>query len=215
MESQENADEPKSETKPTPPPPTITTPNAPSLKTLKQIVLGVAVVLFLLSCIKAYRDNRDKEFLKVALTSTLNPTNRYFNKIEEEITWEADKRLLDSRNCNHSQDGISCFFWSQKDTSKQATLVFDRVDMAEIYAAVIRRGHDRDLIKDHFDKTYKLPTEKEDPWDEDFVDKVGLLSTGICFSKNKDWDGAKYNYNSVWESICFAVARKRTFRQNN
>lgn len=150
----ETKQEPRSNPMPLPAPDA----KAPSLKTLKQIVLGVAVILFILSCIKSYRDNRDKDFLQAALTSTLNPTNRYFNKIEAEINWEARRRRLDSRNCNHSSDGIICFFWAEGDTSKQATLVFDRVDMAEIYAAVIRNGHTRELIRDHFDHKYEPPT---------------------------------------------------------
>jgi hypothetical protein len=161
----------------------------------KKVLVGAASIAFAAGIAKAASDDREREFLKTALTSTLIPTNREMGKIEDEFDWEANQRLLDDGSCHHSSDGDICFYWSKEDPYKKATLVFDRGDLAEVYAKVLQGGHTRRLIKDRFDHEYKLPSNGDQEWDDEFIDKVGLLATGICFSKNKSWANAEYNYD--------------------
>ena len=154
-----------------------------------------ACIAFLAGIAKAVSDENDKKFLKNAVTSTLVPTNPQFTKIEREIDQKRDSRGMNSGDCYHRDNGDTiCFFFSTTDPWKNATVVFNRGEVAQIYANQLDRENNRDLIKDQFDHKYE-PVARDDDWDEEFVDRIGVLGTGICFSKNSSWEGADYNYS--------------------
>lgn len=158
----------------------------------KRILVGAAVFTCLFAIIKAVGDDRDKKFMKTALISTLVPANSSYTKIVPEVEAAGTKRLFDDSPCHHSPDGMVCFFSSQKDNSKHATLVLNRSEIAQMYANEIDKTSNNTLIGPAFDQLYKpIP---RDGWDEEFADKGGLLGMAVCYNMFNHW-GSDYNYD--------------------
>ena len=156
----------------------------------KRILVGAAAVTCLLAIIKAVGDDHDKKFMKIALISTLVPANSSYANLVPEIEAAGEKRLFDDSPCHHSQDGMACFFSSKSDNTKHATLVLNRSEIAQMYANEIAKTSNDTLIRAAFDQPYK-PTMD---WDEEFVDKAGLLGTAVCYNMFDHW-GSGYNYD--------------------
>jgi hypothetical protein len=156
----------------------------------KRILIGAAAITCLVAIIKAVMDDRDKQFMKIALISTLVPANSSYTKLVPEIEAAGKKRDLDDSPCHHSADGMACFFSSQRDTSKHETLVFNRSEIAQMYANDIDKTSNDVWIKAAFDHPYKRTGE----WDEEFADKAGLLGMAVCYNMFDHW-GSDYNYD--------------------
>ncbi len=159
----------------------------------KKVLVTAACIAFLAAIAKSVSDDREKQFLKDAITLTLVPTNPQFTRIQDEFDHERDLRGMNAGSCHHQDFGDICFYYSTTDPWKNATVVFNKEEVAKIYANQLDKKNSEDLIKDRFDHLYQPIG--EDDWDEEFVDRVGLLGMGICFSKNDSWEGAGYNYD--------------------
>ncbi len=158
----------------------------------KRILVGAAAVTCLFAIIKAVADNHDKRFMKTALISTLVPSNSSYVNLVPEIEAAGEKRLFDDSPCHHSPDGMACFFLSKSDNRKHATVVLNRSEIAQMYANEIDRTSNDTLIKVAFDQLYEqLPATG---WDEEFVDKAGLLGMAVCYNMFDHW-GSDYNYD--------------------
>jgi hypothetical protein len=143
---------------------------------VKAFLIGLAVLASLGSVIKAMNDQADKEFMKRALTSTLTPSSSSYAKLSENVHVVVQNRGFSGHwNYFHSPDGLTCFF-SSEDGSKHGTLVFNRSEMAQMYANLIaRRNNDKD-VEAAFEQSY-VPKELE----EEFMDKVGVLGFAVFF----------------------------------
>jgi hypothetical protein len=139
-------------------------------------LIALAVLASLASVVKAINDESDKEFMKAALTSTLVPSSTCYaqfskdlSKIGKRFGFNADPRFY------HNPEGATCFF-SSTDGSKRGTLVFDRSDIAKIYANQIARRNNEKDIAEAFDQSY-------DPkdWEEELRNKVCVLGFGVFF----------------------------------
>jgi hypothetical protein len=160
-----------------------------SLRT-KRILVGAAAVTCLFAIIRAVIDDHDKTFMKTALISTLVPANSSYTTLVPEIEAAGEKRLFDDSPCHHNQDGMACFFASKSDTTKHATVVLNRSEIAQMYANEIDKTSNDKLIKAAFDQSYEATT----GWDEEFVDKAGLLGMAVCYNMFDHW-GSDYNYD--------------------
>jgi hypothetical protein len=156
----------------------------------KRILVGVAVVTCLLAIMKAVGDEHDKKFMKIALISTLVPANSSYTKIVPEIEDAGKTRHFDDSPCHHSPDGMACFFSSQNDAGRHATVVLNRSEIAQMYANEIDKTPNDKLIKAAFDGLYTPPKD----WDEEFADKAGLLGMAVCYNMFDHW-GSDYNYD--------------------
>jgi hypothetical protein len=158
----------------------------------KGILIGLAVLTCIFASIKAIGDDHDKKFMKVALIANLVPDNSSYAKLTPEIEAAGEKRHFDDSPCHHSSDGMACFFSSKSDNSIHATVVLNRSEIAQMYANDLDKTSNDRLSKTVFDRIYK-PIKGND-WDEEFVDKAGILAMAVCYSMFDRW-GSDYNYD--------------------
>lgn len=129
--------------------------------------------------------------MKTALISTLVPANSSYVNLVPEIEAAGQARHFDDSPCHHSADGMACFFLSKSDNSKHATVVLNRSEIAQMYANDIDKTSNDKLIKAAFDQSYEPLA---DEWDEEYVDKAGLLGMAVCYNMFDHW-GSDYNYD--------------------
>jgi hypothetical protein len=175
-------------------------------KKAQAVLIALAVLASLASVFKAISDESDKEFMKAALTSTLVPSSTCYQQFTKDLSrignrfgFNGDPRFY------HNLEGATCFF-SSTDGSKRGTLVFDRSDIAKIYAnQIAHRNNDKD-IAEAFDRSY-------DPkdWEEELRNKVCILGFGVCFDQYRhfpteffyDDNGVRidFDYNSNRKTV--------------
>jgi hypothetical protein len=155
---------------------------------VKVFLISLAALASLASVIKAVADASDKEFMKTAIISTLTPSNFAFQKLVNDIHDEDNQAGFDTEICHHDADGMTCFLSSSTDKNKHGTLVFNRMDIAEMYANDIQRTSNKKLIDAAFAQSYD-PKELK----EEFSDKVGLLGTAVFFNMYGRWPDYTYD----------------------
>jgi hypothetical protein len=106
---------------------------------VKAFLIALAVAASLASIVKAFGDASDKEFMKRAVISGLTPANSAYQSFVDEIEKQVAKQNFEVDTCHHSNDGMTCFLTSTADKTKHADLVFNRAEIAEMYANDI--GH--------------------------------------------------------------------------
>lgn len=131
------------------------------------LALGTSIA----SILKAREDGRDKEFLQLALTSSLVPSHSGYNRFYADFGAAAKTLGYDDANftCHHNEEGLACFFAS-RDGSKHGTLVLDKAEVAQMYATQLQRKDNQVFCKALFDKRFAPSV-----FDEEFLDKVGIL----------------------------------------
>lgn len=154
---------------------------------VKVFLIGLAVAASLASIVKAFGDASDKEFMKRAVISGLTPANSAYQNFTDEIEKEAAKRNFAVDTCHHSSDGMTCFMTSTADKTKHADLVFNRAEIAEMYANDIGHASNDNPIITAFIQQYDTKNYRED-----FTDKMGLVGTGVIFTVYGTQ--ADYNY---------------------
>jgi hypothetical protein len=155
----------------------------------------VKAVLILLAClasagsiVKASKDESDKQFMKTALTATLIPSNSSYAKLWDDVDRRAREHGFDNVTCHHNPDGMTCFL-SSKSGDKHATLVFNKSDIAEMYANQIGQKSNMSVIDKVFKQRY-TPVNL----DEEFLDKIGVLGFGTFFNMYYHFP-SDYNYD--------------------
>jgi hypothetical protein len=119
------------------------------------------------SVYKHYQDEADKAFLQTALISTLHPSNAEYQKFYGDLTkvvFPSDQQDVEY-DCHHSDDGLTCFLGSREQVA-----VFNRADVASMYANVIRGMSNQGAIKAVLDKKFESDSDYED-----LLDKIGIL----------------------------------------
>jgi len=144
---------------------------------VKGFLIGLAVAASLASIVKAFGDASDKEFMKRAVVSGLTPANSAYQNFTDEIERQVAKKKFAVDTCHHSSDGMTCFMTSTADKTKHADLVFDRAEIAEMYANDIGHASNDRPINVAFTQQYDTKNYRED-----FTDKIGLVGTGVVFS---------------------------------
>jgi hypothetical protein len=142
---------------------------------VKAILIVLAILASAGSIAKAYNNESDKEFMKTALASNLTPSNSSFAKLTSDVDEIAKTKGFDLNRCHHTQDGMTCFL-STTSGDKRTTLVFNKSDIAEMYANQIARKPNKSMIEKLF-KTRYSPNDL----DEEFLDKIGALAFGTFF----------------------------------
>ena len=153
----------------------------------KAALIGMAVVASGLSILKAAEEDSAQRFMRMALTSTLTPSNASYLKLGQEVFDDAG---YDDVSCYHDADGMTCFLGSAKDKNKHATLVLNKLEVAEMYANEIERSSNRKFLSGTMSIVY-------DPsyLDDELCDKIGVLGSGIFFSLYHRWPDYNYDGN--------------------
>jgi hypothetical protein len=149
----------------------------------KNILIVVAIIVFGFSVWKAIDDESEKEFMQNMLISTIIPSNSAYVKLYDDVNEAATKiGYVVQDSCNHSDDGMICLLYkkeeahSAKNNAYSATVVFDKQEVAEMYANRMRKCSNSKLVSDAIQKVYE-PKELR----EEFLDRVGILGFGIFF----------------------------------
>jgi hypothetical protein len=167
----------------------------PPLK-VKIFLIALAVAASLGSIIKAFNDESDKRFLKTALTSTLVPPSSYYPKLARDVVVVARTRGFGQYQYYHTADGTS-FFLSSTDQSKHATLVFNKDEVAKMYANQIAREDNGRSVNEAFEQA-SAPAEMGD----EFLDKVCVLGFEVFFDMFRHYP-VDYTYDDSGIRIFF------------
>jgi len=157
---------------------------------VKIFLIGLAVLASIGSIVKALDDEADKRFMENALISTLSPPNPAYKALQADIE-KAIQPDFDQDYCFHNTDGMTCFL-SKSDNTKNATVVFNRSEVAALYANDLRRASNKTLINKGLSDQFE-PAKM----DEDFEDKVGILGCAICFQATNFWGEYTYDDKAV------------------
>src|SRR5262249_8482284 len=110
-------------------------------------------------------------------------------KLCDDVDEGAKSRGFDQdTHCYHSSDGMVCLLAS-KDENRHATLVFNRTEIANMYANQIRGSSNKEIV----DSSFKQSFSTKDMQDE-FLDKVDLLGFQVFFSMFGRFP-SDYNYD--------------------
>jgi hypothetical protein len=179
----------------------------------KVVLIALAILSTTGSVIKIASDQVDKNFMKTALTSVLVPSNPTYQRFYDLVEGPTSAKGFDSDLvCHHQEQGMVCFL-SNELGDRHATIVFNKVDIAELYAQDISKTnpatigqdsasrfvmwclsavdskHERDVVGDLLEETV-IPKDME----EGFMDKVGVLGYGVFFNMFGRWP-TDYNYD--------------------
>src|ERR1051326_1587058 len=189
-------------------------------KNVKIFLIVLAAVASIGSIVKAVNDDSDKEFMKTALMSTLKPSNSVYERLTAEVDESAKTRGFEQNAyCIHyDEGGMTCFLHSATE-GKQGTLVFNKAEIAEMYANQIRRENNKKMIDAVFRQTYS-----PDDLHEEFVDKIGLLGFAVFFNVygrfpsdyNYDGFGVRVDFeeDGKKQSVGFSPAELTAFEKN-
>src|SRR5262249_26874057 len=120
----------------------------------KVILIVCALSASVFSIVKAFQDERDKNFTRKALLTLVVPTNSSYERLARDVEAVARQRGLNGDyNCPHSPDGLTCF-WSSQDKQKQATFVFDKSEVADMYMNLINDQSNSSYISKASQKSY-------------------------------------------------------------
>src|SRR5580658_3121492 len=128
---------------------------------VKGFLIGLAAVASLASIVKASGDASDKEFMKRAVISGLTPANSAYQNFTDEIEKQVAKNF-EVDTCHHNNDGMTCFMTSTSDKTKHSDLVFNRAEIAEMYANDIRHTSNDKPINAAFTQQYDTKNYRED-----------------------------------------------------
>jgi len=143
---------------------------------VKAFLIVLAALASIGSVVKAIADESDKEFMKTALISTLVPSNSSYERLWADVDESAKARGFDQdARCIHSIEGMTCFLRSAND-AKHGTLVFNKAEIAQMYANEISRKSNGRLIGDLFQQSY-VPADIH----EEFLEKIGVLEFAVFF----------------------------------
>jgi hypothetical protein len=138
------------------------------------IILAVAASFG--SGLKVIGDDHDKQFMQNALSSILVPSGATYQKFYNDLDPASVSIGYDTDGtCHHSDDGMTCFF-ANKENTKSGVVVWDRSDVAELYANLLKKKSNRPAFAQYLSKTYSPSVE-----DEDFKDKVGILGMHVFY----------------------------------
>jgi hypothetical protein len=135
-------------------------------------LIALLVFTSLFSIYKAYDDSRDKEFLKQALTTQLNPTSSTFEKIFRDV--RAAVTEYQNIDYHHFPDGI-CYWLSNDKGVTQRIIVLDREEVAKMYANQIGGKSNYSFIRSKLDFEYN----DDDAMGEDLQSRIALLGSCI------------------------------------
>jgi hypothetical protein len=122
---------------------------------------------------KAVSDDKDKELLQQLVISGLALPNSAYSTVYREMSeaYAGDK----AARCHHTHDGMTCFL-RPREGQPARTFVFNRYEIAQIYADAVRGRDTKGFLKEIADKRY----EPKHPSDE-YLDKIGILEMGTFF----------------------------------
>ncbi|MET3906948.1 hypothetical protein ABID59_001279 [Bradyrhizobium sp. S3.3.6] len=161
----------------------------------KKLKLGLSAVALLLAGIgmgKAYNDDREKDFLQTALTSTLLPTHSGYDRFYQDFKTGAKNAQFNPALtlCAHSTDGLVCSLRGDKGAG---TLVLDRGELAQMYANQLRKKDDKNapLVASFFAKTF-VPNELS----EELLGKAAIVGLLAYYEKYQEFP-LTYYYHKI------------------
>ena len=147
--------------------------------------------------VKSFLDEREKELMKTALISTLNPAPPIYDKFGKEIEREIKRMGYDEFDYRHFSDGLT-YSLNDSKTGRRGYLVFDRLDIGMMYSNQLAGKSNSEIILRQFDQTYK-PTLAQS---EDFQNRVAIL--GHCmFNWKYKHEPRDYHYDD--DKVSFSV----------
>jgi hypothetical protein len=142
----------------------------------KIALIALLVMSSTTSVVKSIADDRDKELLQTLAVSGLTLPNAAYTDVFKPLkAWMSANGYNDGYNCHHTSDGMECSI-DQTGTKPQLILVLSRLEVAKIYANVVRGRDNADLME-------ALAHREYDPsaLSEDFKVKVGILGVGLFY----------------------------------
>jgi len=168
------------------------------------LIVRAALVVFavFVACIslnKAREDNRDKEFLQRAVTSTLIPAHSEYEGFYDDVRKPVEdaQRDFNKALCQHSDIGMVCFFPPSPPNFKSGTIVLEKAELAQMYA---HRLHDKSgsrkkneaIVAQNLAEKFDVATPTEG-----LLSKAGIVGflafTDKCFKFPKT-----YYYDKRW-----------------
>jgi hypothetical protein len=148
------------------------------------------IVLLLASSVaamaKAYSDDKDKELLQnLAIAGLALPNSAY-----DTVYRQMEKAYSDAAtiNCHHTNDGMTCPLQPAQGKPER-TLVFNRYEVARVYADVVRGRDTREYLKNIAEKRY-APKQLND----EYEDKLGTFGFDTFYDMCRRFP-ADYNYD--------------------
>jgi len=187
---------------------------------VKAFLICLAAAASAGSAVKAVETERDKRFIQTALVSSLNPSNSAYEKLCEDIGEFAKAKGYDEEvDCPHMSDGMVALLSTS--TARTGTVVFNRSEIAEMYANKIRHAGNKQTVQGIVDKSY-APSDLR----EEFLDKVGILGFLSFFSVAGNFP-LTYHYDARFgvrldftndkgqkQSILFSTAELVSFKED-
>lgn len=150
-------------------------------------LLAIAAITGCISILKAWHDDREKDFLQLAVASTLAPNNSVYPDLYPHlysaVRWWPWKLDFEDYRCYHVE-ALTCFFKSgmnprhgkKQEFERFGTLVLDKAEVGKMYANWIRKSGNGDLANELANKQFK-----RDIAGEEVLDKVGLLGRNLFY----------------------------------
>jgi hypothetical protein len=171
---------------------------------IKLALIAFVVVTSLASWWKLREDNVDKQFLKLALTSTLVPANSDYNGFYKDFDAAAAARGFEVREypCHHNLDGLTCFFASP-DASKHGTLVLNKAEVSSLYASQFRGESNRSKSEALFNKRFEPSISNEE-----FLDKAGIVGFHTFYNMYHSFPESYMYDDSIGIKVSWESAEK-------
>lgn len=144
----------------------------------RAILILLAVGASVFSIYKSYKKNKENNFLQWALTVSLAPSPKEYDHLKDDVLKAAPGYTID--DYHHFNAGVVFFLDKTADHSK-SILIFDREEIAQIYANLANREDNKSLIQSRLNYVYK----SDDKEREDILNRICILGS-VMFRKVVD-----------------------------
>jgi len=153
-------------------------------KIAKAALVFLAIATSVAAIVKAYTGDKDKELLQNLAIAGLALPNFGYDRVYAEI----DRTYPTSEGYyHHTSDGLTRISAASGGKPSQI-LVFNRYEVARIYADAIRGRNPKSFLKEVVEKHYP------DKSSDEYKDKVALLGIGVFFDMCKK-DASGYAFD--------------------
>jgi len=139
------------------------------LSNLQRAIVIIAVFLAGCAIVKSYFDDKDKEFMRVAVAANLKPTGSVKKKLYDDARRVVQKfGYKDDVDYNYVSDGM--VFFLKNNLNEDEEIVFDNSELGEMYGNQLSEKPNDEIIEKELRKKADFSQ-----YDEDTYNRINIL----------------------------------------
>lgn len=138
------------------------------LSKVQRAIVIIAILVAIFAIAKAYYDDKDKEFMKVALAANLKPTASFKNQLFDDASRVVQNLgYKDDVDYNYVSDGMVFFLKNSQDEDEE--IVFDNSELGQMYVNQLYDRKNDEIIEQALRKKADFSEYNEDTYNRVYI----------------------------------------------